>query len=63
MQDRSHWPVHVYKTPQEAQAADDVFYANLTPQERIAMMFEIIGDKDPEPRLDRVPRITKRKPS
>jgi hypothetical protein len=60
MSDRSNWPVHVYRTPEDADRADDEFYAQLTPQERIALMFEIIGDNDPERRLDRIPRITKR---
>lgn len=62
MADRSHWPVKVFRTPEEAEADDRAFYASLTSKQRIDMMFEIIGDHDPEPRLDRVPRITKRPP-
>ena len=60
MADRSNWPVKVFRTAEEADADDRAFYAKLTSKQRIDLMFELIGDHDPEPRLDRIPRITQR---
>lgn len=46
----------------EAEEADREFYRNLTPDERLQILFELIrrGQGDPEPRLERVCRIAKR---
>jgi hypothetical protein len=52
----------VFRSFRESEAADKEFYQSLTPEERLAIVFELIAratPDEPEPRLERVYRITK----
>lgn len=40
---RRDWPVTVFHSHQEADEADEAFYASLTPQERLDIMVELVG--------------------
>lgn len=40
--------VHKFKSWAEADAADDRFYANLTPEERLRLFVELIGTDHPD---------------
>jgi hypothetical protein len=54
--------IQVFKSHAEAEAADHAFYASLTPEQRMEILFELIrrGSDDPEQRLERVCRVVKR---
>ena len=50
-----------FSTFEEAEKADREFYKNLTPQERLDLLLELLPH-GPEQRLERVYRITKLSP-
>lgn len=57
--------VRVFKSFEEAEAADRAYYRSLTPEQRLEILFELITpdegcDEAPEERLQRVYRITQR---
>jgi len=52
----------VFRSFRESEAADREFYQSLTPEERLAMVFELVARATPDEsqqRLERVYRITK----
>lgn len=41
--DRSHWPIQVVSSFEEADEVDFAFYESLTAQERLDIMVELVG--------------------
>jgi len=59
--DRSHWPVQVVSSFEEADEVDFNFYEALTPQERLDIMTELVGrlQHGANIGLDRIHRVPK----
>ena len=41
--DRSHWPIQVVSSFEQADEVDFAFYESLTAQQRLDMMVELVG--------------------
>lgn len=55
--------IRVLRTMEEAEQADREYYASLSPQEKLDLVFELSArafDVEPTKRLDRVCRVVKR---
>jgi hypothetical protein len=61
--DRSHWPVHVVSSFEEADEVDFAFYESLTPQQRLDIMVELVGriQHGANTGLERIHRVPKSK--
>jgi hypothetical protein len=58
--------VRKFKSFEAAEAAEDEYYASLTPEQRLALVFEIVAQAHPhelEQRSERVCRVVKLKES
>lgn len=57
--------LHVFKSFEEAEAADRAYYRSLTPEERLQILFSLVEDyeaglDESERRLQRVLRVVER---
>jgi uncharacterized protein YdeI (YjbR/CyaY-like superfamily) len=48
---------NVFRSFHESEAADKVFYHSLTPEERLAILFELIARATPDESQQRVERV------
>ena len=59
--DRSHWPIQVVSSFEQADEVDFAFYESLTAQQRLDIMVELVGrlQHGSNTGLDRIHRVPK----
>ena len=59
--DRSHWPIQVVSSFEQADEVDFAFYESLTAQQRLDIMVELVGrlQHGSHTGLDRIHRVPK----